>query len=189
MKKGFIELENGEIVKFSDIKKITKNYFSKYTDNLEPYIKIKKGEPIFKLLGIVPIKWAKKDCFKLDMFCNGRYGGWYEKYYYSLKDLFEAMMKYWGQQAGGGYYASLPIAEYTAGFLISETKDALYFDNENDAICTKPYVTLWFDDFDEYYGGMAGHVKPRRKFIIFNSNNELDEWMKQNISLPLQRIG
>lgn len=189
MNKDFIELENGEMVKLFDIKKVTKTYLSKYTNDFEPFINIKKGKPIFKILGLIPIKFAKKDCFKLDPFCNGRYGSWYSKYYFSLKDLFDSIMKHWGEQSLGAFggYSQLPNAEYCAGWLLSPNKNSLYFDSKENAICTKPYVTLWLDDFDEAYSGLYGHINPRRKFITFNSDEDLDTWMNNNInclSLP-----
>ena len=183
MKEKFIELENGKIVKFSDIKRIEKSYSSKYSNDFEPFHMVKKGEPVFKLLGLIPIKFAKNDCLKLDSFCNGRYGGYYSKYYRSVKELFDSIVKHWGEQAGSGYYAALPVAEATAGIFMSETKDALYFNPEDDTINVKPYITLLFDDFNETYGGFYGHIVPRRKFIIFNSDDELDKWMSDNISL------
>ena len=183
MESKFIELENGDIVKFSDVKKMTKHYFSKHSDNLEPFIKVNKGEPIFKILGLVPIKFAKKDCFKLDSFCNGRYGCWYNKYYFSLKELFNAIIEHWGEQSPGAFggYSQLPNAEYSVGWNLTSNKNALYFDEKEDAICVKPYVTLWFDDVKECFSGLYGHIIPRRKFITFNSNKELDEWMSSNI--------
>ena len=189
MNKNFIELENGEIVKLSDIKKVTKSYSSKHTNGFEPFISIKKGEPIFKILGLIPIKFAKKDCFKLGPFCNGRYGCWYNKYYYSLKSLFDAIMEHWGEQSPGAFggYSRLPNAEYCVGWLLTSNKNALYFDQKENAICVKPYITLWFDDFRESYSGLYGHITPKRKFITFNNNKELDEWMNDNIhclSLP-----
>lgn len=179
----FVELENGEVVKFSDIKKITKHYHSKHSDGLEPFTKIKKGECIFKLFGI-PIKFAKKDCFKLNSCCDS-YGYWYNKYYYSLEDLFKVMMEHWGEQSDGAFggYSPLPNAEYCAGWFLTQNKDALYFDSKKNAICVKPYVTLWFDDFKEYFSGIYGHVKPRRKFITFTNDEELDEWMQRHTNL------
>ena len=185
----FIELENGEMVKLSDVKKVTKNYSSKHTDGFEPFISIKKGEAIFRFLGLLPIKFAKKDCFKLDPYCNGRYGSWYNKYYYSLEELFNSMIEHWGELSPGAFggYSQMPNAEYCAGWYLTDTKDALYFDSKENAICVKPYITLWFDDFEEYYSGLHGHVCPRRKFIIFSNNEELDKWIADNIgcmSLP-----
>lgn len=189
MKKNFIELENGEIVKLSDIKKVTKSYSTKHTNGFEPFLDIKKGEPIFKILGLIPIKFAKTDCFKLDPFCNGRYGCWYSKYYYSLKELFETIIEHWGEQSPGAFggYSQMPNAEYCAGWLLTSNKKALYFDSKENAICVKPYVTLWLDDFCESYSGLYGHRNPRRKFITFNNDKELDAWMDNNItclSLP-----
>ena len=181
MESKFIELENGDIVKFSDVKKITKHYFSKHSDNLKPFIKVNKGEPIFKFLGLFPIKFAEKDCFKLDS-CNGRYGCWYNKYYFSLKELFNAIIEHWGEQSPGAFggYSQLPNAEYSVGRNLTSNKNALYFDEKEDAICVKPYVTLWLDDFNECFSGLYGHIIPRRMFINFNSNKELDEWMATN---------
>ena len=79
MKEKFIELESGEIVKFSNIKNIKKRYSSKYSNGFKPFHMVKKGEPVFKLLGLIPIKFAKKDCLKLGSFCNGGYGGYYRR--------------------------------------------------------------------------------------------------------------
>jgi hypothetical protein len=187
MKKDFIELENGEIVKLSDIKKITKRYSSKHTNGLEPFVKTKKACPISNFLGIFPTKFIEKDCFKLGP-CNGRYGSWYNKYYYSLKELFDAIIEHWGEQSPGAFggYSKLPNAEYCAGWLLTPNKNALYFDEKENAICIKPHITIWFDDFQESYSGMWGHINPRRKFITFNTNNELNEWMKNNISILTQ---
>ena len=175
MNKEFIKLENGEIVKLSDIKKVTKSYSSKHTNGFEPFISIRKGEPTFKLLGLIPVKFAKKDCFKLDPFVNGRYGCWYNKYYYSVKDLFDAIIKHWGEKSPGAYsgYDTLPNAEYLVGRLLTSNKNALYFDSIENAICVKPYVTLWFDNSCE---------SPKKKFLTFNSNDELDKWMDNNIN-------
>lgn len=183
MDKKFITLENDEMVKLSDIKKITKNYSSKHTDGFEPFISIKKGEAIFRFLGLLPIKFAKKDCFKLDPYCNGRYGSWYNKYYYSLEELFNSMIEHWGELSPGAFggYNQMPNAEYCAGWYLTDTKDALYFDSKENAICVKPYITLWFDNFEEYYSGLHGHVCPRRKFIMFSNNEELDKWIADNI--------
>jgi len=175
----FVELENGEIVKFSDVKKITKHYHSKHSDELDPFVRIKKGEPTFKFFGL-PLRVAKRDCFKLGP-CCGTYGSWYNKYYYSLKDLFEAIIEHWGEQSDGAFggYSQLPNAEYCVGWFLTPNKNALYFDSKENAICVKPYVTLLFDDFDEAYSGLYGHIVPRRKFITFNNDEELDEWMKK----------
>lgn len=185
MKTDFIELENGEMVKLSGIKKITKEYSSKHTDGFEPFISIKKGETIFRFLGLLPIKFAKKDCFKLDPYCHGEYGSWYSKYYYSLEELFKASIEHWGELSPGAFggYSRMPNAEYSVGWNLTSNKDALYFDSKENAICVKPYVTLWFDDFEEYFSGLHGHVNPRRKFITFNSNEELDKWVKDNASI------
>ena len=71
---------NGKIVKFSDIKRIEKSYSSKYSNDFDPFHMVKKGAPVFKLLGLIPIKFAEKDCLILDSFCNGRNGGYYSKY-------------------------------------------------------------------------------------------------------------
>jgi len=184
----FIELENGEMVKLADAKKVTKNYSSKHTDGFKPFISIKKGEPIFRFLGLLPIKFAKKDCFKLGSDCNGQYGSWYNKYYYSLEELFNSMIEHWGEQSPGAFggYSQMPNAEYCAGWLLAQNKNALYFDSKENAICVKPYITLWFDDFQESYSGLCGHICPRRKFIMFNSNEELDNWISNNIDyMPL----
>ena len=185
----FIELENGEMVKLADVKKVTKNYSSKHTDGFKPFISIKKGEPIFRFLGLLPIKFAKKDCFKLGSDCNWQYGSWYNKYYYSLEELFNSMIKHWGEQSPGAFggYSRMPNAEYCAGWCLTENKNALYFDSKENAICVKPYITLWFDDFQESYSGLHGHICPRRKFIMFSNNEELDKWIADNIgcmSLP-----
>ena len=184
MNEKFIELENGDIVKMSDIKKITKHYFSSHTNDLAPFVRFKKGDPIFRFLGLIPVKFAKKDGFKLGRFC-GEFGSWYNKYYFSLKDLFDVMMKHWGEMSPGAFggYSNLPNAEYSVGWRLTSNKDALYFDLKENAICVKPYVTLLFDDFNESYSGFYGHICPRRKHITFNTDKELDQWMDDNIDL------
>ena len=162
----FVELENGEIFKLSSVKSFKKSYGGKFTidsKELAPYVKVKRGFPIFRLLGLIPIKYAKDDCLKLDPNFIGWYGGWYHKYYYTLKELYNVMVQHWGENAGSGYYRFLPIAEYSAGREIAPCKEALYFNDKENAICVKPYLILYFDD-----------EKDRKKVLVFNTKEELN---------------
>jgi len=172
----FVELENGEVFKLSSVKSFKKSYGGKYTidsKELAPYVKVKRGLPIFRLLGLIPIKYAKDDCLKLGPNLGpnviGWYGGWYHKYYYTLKELYNVMVQHWGENAGSGFYRFLPIAEYSAGREISPCKEALYFNDKENAICVKPYLILYFDD-----------EKDRKKVLVFNTNEELDKWFISN---------
>lgn len=172
----FVELENGEVFKLSSVKSFKKSYGGKYTidsKELAPYVKVKRGFPIFRLLGLIPIKYAKDDCLKLGSNLGpnviGWYGGWYHKYYYTLKELYNVMVQHWGENAGSGFYRFLPIAEYSAGREISPCKEALYFNDKENAICVKPYLILYFDD-----------EKDRKKVLVFNTNEELDKWFISN---------
>ena len=155
--------------------RLVKSYSAKHTDDFGLYTKCKVNVPVSKLFGIIPTKFVKKECFALTM-CCGVFGSWYSNRYYSLKDLLESIKRHWGELSPGAFigYCNLPNTEYLSGLRMSKTKDALYLDCMENAICVKPYVTLYFDDFDECFSGMYGHEEPRRKFIIFHNDEELD---------------
>ena len=172
MENNFI-IDGNHKYNVNDIKNVVLVKEEYHTDDIKPYIKVKAGKKIRRFFRKSIL--FSEDGYKLDGFCNGRYGGWYEKYYTSVKSFVEAIKKHWGEMPDGGYYSHIPIAEYTAGFYLAPTKECIDYSKEKNCLIVKPHVIICFDDECESFSWLGHHI-PKRIVKVFNNDLEAETY-------------
>ena len=174
MKKENFIIDGNEKYSVNDIKKVTIAKTEYVLGDAEPYIKVSAGKKVRRLFR-KSIKFIE-DGYKLDNFCDHRYGGWYNKYYLSVKDFVEAIKKYWGTMPGGGYYSHLPIAEYTSGFYLAPTKECISYNKQKNCLMVKPHVSIYFDEDEAESFSWLGHKRPRMVVKVFETDKEAEDY-------------
>lgn len=162
---NYIKADNNQLYNISAFKKIIKHATRviRDGDDIFPYKKVYQGEPLRKFLGIT-IKCAEKDCYSL---CGKYCGAYHNSVYYSLKELCQAIIKYFRELHPYGYGIKYTTEGY-ASLKIAKTRDAIYFDEGKNAICTKPYLEFVIDEFHD-----------DSVFKIFETEKEMDEFVKE----------
>lgn len=185
-KDTFIGGESSITYNRKDIKHIRVVNAKYFDEDIAPFIRVKKGTTIYRLFR--KNIHFEEDGFKLDSSCNGRYGGWHNKYYYSVKDMVDAIKSHWGEMSNGGYYSHIPIAEYSAGRNIATSKECIYHDQDRNCIAIKPHVILYFDDDITETFTCGGHYIPRKEVKIFDTNEEAEHYYKELITTHITNI-
>jgi len=185
-KDTFIGGESSITYNRKDIKHIRVVNAKYFDEDIAPFIRVKKGTTIYRLFR--KNIHFEEDGFKLDSSCNGRYGGWHNKYYYSVKDMVDAIKSHWGEMSNGGYYSHIPIAEYSAGRRIAPSKECIYHDQDRNCIAIKPHVILYFDDDITETFTWRGHYIPRKEVKIFDTNEEAEHYYKELITTHITNI-
>ena len=156
-KKNYIKADNNQLYNISAFKKIIKHAprIIKDGENVWKYVKVSRGTPLKTFLGFV-IKRAKIDCYTLleeGYFCH-------KERYRTLKELFDAIFKYYGYRHN--------LIEGRTGVIISKTKKALYFDEKENAIRIKPYLEFVIDELNDDYA-----------FKTFETEKEMNTWFNE----------
>ena len=173
MNKNFI-IDGDKKYSVNDIKSVSIVKTKYVTGDVEPFIKVSAGKKIRRLFRKSII--FNEDGYKLDSFCNGRYGAWYNKYYLSVKDLVEAIKMHWGELSGGGYYAHLPVAEYTAGFYITSSKECIAYNEQKNCLMIKPHVNIYFDENETESFSWLGHRRPKMVVKVFETDADAENY-------------
>lgn len=169
-KKNYIETEDGVVYNISSFKKIIKHNpkVIKDGENIGNFKKVFKGEPLKTFLGFVT-KRASSDCY---VFRNNECAFIYcqKKKYETFKELFDAIVENYGKYSYSNYGYRFDSAEGLAGTKIAKTKNALYFDDEVNVICTKPYIEFVIDE-----------VHGESVCKVFKTKKEMNDWVEEMI--------
>jgi len=173
LKENFIEDENGVKYNTSSIKSVQIVKTQYLSQDVEPFYRLEKGTEVRRIFR--RNIHFKEDGFMLGPFCDAGYGGYRNRYYYSVKDMVNAMKEYWGKYPRGGYYTFLPLAEYKAAQNIAPNAECIEYCEEKNCILVKPHVKIFVDDGStEHCCWAHREIEPIVK--IFDTDEEAEQY-------------